>query len=129
MQAAFHRLIPRFCAPRRFANLHHSILKGAHWEIRDSRIAAPLENKRGEGKEVAATSGGSVAGVFQEPAGSSICYAGAAGQSRSLRQRSAARFPPVVSEALTLTAFNTATPRPPVFPHGLRDAFHETVLE
>ncbi|MGA2299511.1 MAG: hypothetical protein ABSG77_02310 [Candidatus Acidiferrum sp.] len=52
-------------------NLHHFILDGAIWKLRDSRIASLLLNERGQDKEVAATSGGSVAGVFHWLAGSS----------------------------------------------------------
>jgi hypothetical protein len=52
-------------------NLHHFIPNGANWKLRDSRVASLLENKRGQGKEVAATYGGSVAGVFHLLAASS----------------------------------------------------------
>jgi hypothetical protein len=52
-------------------NLHHFILNGANWKLYDSRVASLLENKRGQGKKVAATYGGSVAGVFHWLAASS----------------------------------------------------------
>ena len=52
-------------------NLHHFILDGAIWKLRDSRIASLLLNERGEDKKVAAASGSSVAVVFHWLAGSS----------------------------------------------------------
>jgi len=52
-------------------NLHPFIRNGANGKLRDSRVASLLLNERGQGKEVAATYGGSVAGVFQWLAASS----------------------------------------------------------
>jgi tetratricopeptide (TPR) repeat protein len=52
-------------------NLHHFILDGAIWKLRDSRIASLLLNERGEDKKVAVTPGSPVAGVFRWLAGPS----------------------------------------------------------
>src|SRR5208337_205394 len=57
IQDVFHNLISRFRGLRGFVNLHHFILNCANWKLRDSRVASLLENKRGQGKEVAATYG------------------------------------------------------------------------
>ena len=52
-------------------NLHHFILDGAIWKLRDSRIASLLLNERGSGKEVAPSSHNPIAGIFHWMAGTS----------------------------------------------------------
>jgi len=52
-------------------NLHHFILDGAIWKLRDSRIASLLLNERRSGEEVAADSHNSIAGAFHWLAGTS----------------------------------------------------------
>ena len=52
-------------------NLHHFILDGAIWKLRDSRIASLLLNERSSGEEVAASSRNSIAGAFHWLAGTS----------------------------------------------------------
>ncbi|MGB2678799.1 MAG: hypothetical protein WAN12_17085 [Candidatus Acidiferrum sp.] len=71
LQDVFHHFIPRLRGPRGFLNLHHFILIGANWKLRDFRLASLLENKRGQGQEVAATYSGSVTEVFHWLAASS----------------------------------------------------------
>jgi tetratricopeptide (TPR) repeat protein len=52
-------------------NLHHFILDGAIWKLRDSRIASLLLNERGSGKEVAERSHNSIASAFHWLTGTS----------------------------------------------------------
>jgi len=52
-------------------NLHHFILDGAIWKLRDSRIASLLLNERSSGEEVAANSHNFIAGAFHWLAGTS----------------------------------------------------------
>ncbi len=53
-----------FLAFTALVNLHHFILDGSIWKLRDSRIASLLLNERSSGKEVADSSHNSIAGAF-----------------------------------------------------------------
>lgn len=128
IQDVFHNLIPRFRGLRGFVNLHHFILNCANWKLRDSRLASLLQNKRGQGKEVAATYGVSVAGVFHWLAASSADAWGLLISFVRLGSEAALVFATLIGSSNSL---DVQHPFPVTrrIPHSLRAAFHEYGLE